>query len=98
MNIGKTVATQTWQEMTHGSHIFKPGSAAEFQTGDWRSVQPVWLEDKCKHCMLCFPVCPDSSILATADGKLKGFDYDYCKGCLICKATCPFGAIESEDA
>ena len=97
MNVGKTKATQTWQEMTHGSHVFKPGNAQEFITGDWRSHKPVWLEDKCKQCMLCPPVCPDSAIPVT-DGKIYGFDLDYCKGCLVCKAVCPFGAIESEDA
>ncbi|MCL2377615.1 MAG: 4Fe-4S binding protein [Defluviitaleaceae bacterium] len=98
MNIGKTVATQTWQEMTHGSHVFKAGNALEFQTGDWRSVQPVWLKDKCKQCMLCVPVCPDSSIPVNENGQIDGFDLDYCKGCLICKEICPFEAIESEDA
>ena len=98
MNIGKTVATQTWQEMNHGSHVFKPGSAAEFQTGDWRSNRPIWLEDKCKHCMLCYPVCPDTAILVNQEGKIDKFDYDYCKGCLICKEVCKFGAIEKGDA
>ena len=98
MNAGKTVATQTWQEMTHGSHVFTAGNAVEFLTGDWRSHQPVWIEDKCKQCMLCVPVCPDSSIPVNAEGKIEGFDLDYCKGCLVCKAICPFGAIESEEA
>jgi len=97
MNAGKTVATQTWQEMTHGSHVFTPGNAVEFITGDWRSHKPIWLEDKCKQCMLCVPVCPDSSIPVNAEGKIEGFDLNYCKGCLVCKAICPFGAIESED-
>jgi len=98
MNIGKTVATQTWQEMNHGSHVFKAGSAAEFQTGDWRSHRPIWIEEKCKHCLLCYPVCPDTSILVNQEGKIEKFDYDYCKGCLICKEVCKFGAIEKGDA
>jgi len=97
MNIGKTVATETWKEMNHGSHVFKAGSAAEFHTGDWRSKKPVWKEDKCKQCLLCVPVCPDSSIPVNSEGKISGFDMNYCKGCLICMEACPFGAIESED-
>jgi len=96
MNIGKTVATQTWQEMTHGSHVFKAGNAAEFLTGDWRSHKPVLLKDKCKQCMMCVLVCPDSSIPVNANGEIDGFDYDHCKGCLVCKEVCPFKAIESE--
>ena len=98
MNIGKTKATQTWKEMTHGSHVFKAGNAAEFITGDWRSHKPVWIEEKCKQCVLCVLSCPDSSIPVNADGKIEGFDYDYCKGCLVCKEICPFGAIEREEA
>jgi len=98
MNIGKTKATQTWQEMTHGSHVFKAGNALEFQTGDWRSHTPVFLAEKCKQCMLCTLACPDSAIPVNAEGNVEGFDLDYCKGCLVCKAVCPFKAIESEDA
>ena len=96
MNIGKTVATLTWQQMTHGSHVFKPGNAEEFLTGDWRTDKPVWIEEKCKQCLLCAPVCPDSSIPVNAEGKIEGMNYDFCKGCLVCKAVCPFDAIEQE--
>jgi len=96
MNIGKTVATQTWQEMTHGSHVFKAGNAVEFPTGDWRSQKPLFLNDKCKQCMLCFFVCPDSSVQLNDDGNVVGFDYNFCKGCLVCKEVCKFKAIERE--
>ena len=97
MNIGKTKATVTWQKIEHGSHINRPGNAAEFHTGDWRSVKPVFLKDKCKQCLLCFPVCPDSAIPVNAEGKIDGFDYNYCKGCLACMVVCPFKAIDKED-
>jgi pyruvate ferredoxin oxidoreductase delta subunit len=97
MNIGKTKATVTWQKIEHGSHINKPGNAAEFHTGDWRSVKPVFLKDKCKQCLLCFPVCPDSAILLDDNAQVKGFDYDFCKGCLCCKEVCNFKAIEREE-
>ena len=49
--------------------------------------------EKCKDCRLCFPVCPDSSIVLK-DGKMAGIDYDHCKGCGICCNVCPFGALE----
>ena len=97
MNIGKTKATETWQEMPHGSHGFKPGNAAEFHTGDWRSQKPVFIKEKCKQCLLCYPVCPDSAISLNAAGEVEGFDLDFCKGCMVCKEVCKFNAIEKED-
>jgi len=97
MNAGKGVKLVSWKEITHGSHVFEAGSAKNFHTGDWRSWNPVFIEEKCKHCLLCFPVCPDSAVLLD-DGKMKGFNMDFCKGCLVCKTMCNFGAIESEEA
>ena len=52
-------------------------------------------EDKCKQCLLCVPVCPDSCI-PVKDMKRGAFDYDHCKGCGICVKACPFGAITME--
>ena len=92
--IGTDVA---WQDITPGGVIRDAGSANEFLTGDWRSEAPVWIEEKCKQCLLCFPVCPDSSIPLKDDGKRGNFDFDHCKGCMVCKEVCPFGAIEKED-
>lgn len=86
----------TWKDITPGGIIATSGNAKEFITGDWRSIKPIWSADKCKQCMLCFPVCPDSSILGY-DGTMKGIDYDHCKGCGVCAETCPFGAIEMVD-
>ena len=97
MNAGKGVTLVSWKEITHGSHIFEAGNAVNFKTGDWRSQKPVLLKDKCRDCLLCFPVCPDSAIMIN-DGKMEGFNLDFCKGCLVCKEVCPFKAIEKEDA
>ena len=62
---------------------------------EWSSVKPEFIEDKCKQCLLCVPVCPDSCI-PVKDGKRAEFDYDHCKGCGICVKACPFGAITME--
>ena len=77
-----------WNELPQGGLIKKAGNAVEYKTGSWRTFKPVWIEDKCIHCLNCWIVCPDSSIL-TKDGKFAGFDYDHCNGCGICAKTCP---------
>ena len=86
-----------WKDISPGGVITDAGNANDFKTGDWRSIKPVWIEEKCKQCMLCPPVCPDSSIPVDDDGKRTDFDYDHCKGCGICAEVCPFKAIEMKD-
>ena len=81
-----------WQDMTPGGIVLGGGNSVDVRTGDWRTVSPKFHADKCRQCLLCFPVCPDSSI-PVVDGKRLDFDYDHCKGCGICAAVCPFGAI-----
>ncbi|OQB14994.1 MAG: Pyruvate synthase subunit PorD [Firmicutes bacterium ADurb.Bin193] len=84
----------TWKEISPGGVISEAGNAEKFKTGDWRSIRPVWIVEKCTQCMLCFPVCPDSSIPVDAEGKRTEFDFDHCKGCGVCAQVCPFDAIE----
>lgn len=86
--------TVTWKEITEGGMIPYAGNAELFLTGDWRSMKPIWLKEKCKQCLLCYPVCPDTSILIDEEGKRKEFDYDHCKGCGVCAKVCPFKAID----
>lgn len=86
----------TWKEMPEGGLIMDAGNAEDFLTGDWRNIKPIWDPEKCKQCMLCYPVCPDSSII-TKDQKMTGIDYDHCKGCGVCAETCPFDAIHMVD-
>lgn len=83
-----------WQELTPGGDIYTAGNAKNFKTGDWRSVTPIFIPEKCKQCGLCFPVCPDDAIPVGKDGKRSDFDYDACKGCGVCAKVCPFKAIE----
>ena len=88
----------TLEEMTIGGNIYTAGNAREFKTGDWRSVRPVFLSEKCKQCGLCFPVCPEYSIPVDKETlKRKDFNFDFCKGCGVCAKVCPFGAIEMKE-
>jgi len=74
--------------------ITEDGNSEKFNTGEWRNKKPLHLKDKCKHCMMCVPVCPDCAIFHSKDDKMEGFDYSKCKGCGVCAAVCPFRAIE----
>ncbi len=83
-------------ELTEGLMIFAGGSSRLFNTGEWRTNTPVVDEEKCKQCLLCTPVCPDSCI-PVKDGRRQAFDMEHCKGCGICANVCPFGAIEMKE-
>lgn len=83
-------------DITMGGMITEAGNSQKFKTGDWRSVRPIFIKEKCKQCLLCCPMCPDSSIPVNEEGKRVEFDYDHCKGCGICANVCPFDAIEME--
>lgn len=81
-----------YTDLTEGLQMFSAGTAKNFNTGEWRTNTPVMDWTKCRQCLLCCPVCPDSSI-PVKDGKRLEFDYDHCKGCGICMKVCPFDAI-----
>lgn len=83
----------SWKDITPGGTVYEGGTASEFITGDWRTMKPVFIEDKCKQCLLCVPVCPDTSI-PVENGKRRDFNFDHCKGCGVCAKVCPFDAIE----
>jgi len=87
-----------WNEISIGGSIAGGGTSLDVNTGDWRLLIPAWHEDKCKHCMLCFPTCADSSI-PVKNEKREDFDFKHCKGCGVCYKVCPFEAItwEKED-
>ena len=93
-----TTQDLTWKELVIGGYVKGGGTARDITTGDWRVMVPVWKEEKCKQCFLCFPTCPDSSIPIKDDKRLN-FDLKHCKGCGVCFKVCPFGAItfEKED-
>ena len=76
-----------------GNVCAEGGNAVEYITGGWRAERPIWSADACKNCLLCWVMCPDSSILV-ADGKMTGIDYDHCKGCGVCVNECKFGALQ----
>ncbi len=77
-----------WKEIPVGGVNPEAGSALKYNSGTWRTFKPIWYEDKCIQCYLCWINCPDSSILIK-EGKVVGIDYDHCKGCGLCMTVCP---------
>ena len=68
--------------------IKDPGNSVLFETGTWRSFEPVLIKENCIDCLLCWLYCPDMAV-NLIDGKIAGFDLKYCKGCGICALECP---------
>jgi pyruvate ferredoxin oxidoreductase delta subunit len=77
----------TAKELPAGD-ILEAGTAAEFETGSWRSERPIWHTETCIQCMICWVSCPDTAVVVK-DGKMSGFNYEHCKGCGICARECP---------
>lgn len=67
--------------------IEEPGNSVVLKTGAWRSQEPVFIEEYCSNCLLCWLYCPDMSVIVQ-DGEMVGFNLDYCKGCGICALEC----------
>ena len=87
------VDNQSYKVLPIGGANIDSGNSVDYITGGWRSERPVWDAEGCKQCLICWVVCPDSSILVE-DGKMTGIDYDHCKGCGVCVHECKFGALE----
>ncbi len=75
-------------ELAIGGAIMEAGSSMNNPTGTWRTYVPVRDYAKCIHCLRCWILCPDSSVLVK-DGKVVGTDLEHCKGCGICARECP---------
>ena len=69
LDISKITEKSPYQDITPGNSVYGGGGAVTFNTGEWRTMTPVIDWDKCKQCLLCAPMCPDSSI-PVKDGKL----------------------------
>ena len=95
-DISKLGVKATWEELTEGMIVAGAGTSKEFNTGEWSEVKPEFIADKCKQCLLCVPVCPDSCI-PVVGGKRLDFDLNHCKGCGICAYQCKFGAITMKE-
>ncbi len=88
---GKNLKTEdklTWKDIKAGAVCTDPGSAAMYETGDWRSRRPTYDHSKCIKCAICQTFCPEGCIENTEEGYFVA-DMYYCKGCGICAKECP---------
>lgn len=77
----------TWRDLEIGSIVTEAGNASQYQTGDWRSERPIFDNNKCIKCGLCYIFCPEGCIGQNAEGYFEA-DLFYCKGCGICAREC----------
>ena len=82
----------SWKDLLPGSVIVEPGNAKKFRTGDWKSAHPVWNNQRCIKCGICYLFCPEGCIREKEDGYFEANLY-YCKGCGICVRECWTEAI-----
>lgn len=80
-------------EFPVGAVGLEAGNSKDYITGGWRSMRPVWDQEACTNCLLCWMHCPDSSI-QVEDRTMVGIDLDHCKGCGICVQECRFNALK----
>ncbi len=85
----------TWKELEIGCVVSDAGNAAQYRTGDWRSMRPVVNTDQCIRCGVCYIFCPDMAVEKNEDGFFRANLY-YCKGCGICARECITGCIAME--
>jgi pyruvate ferredoxin oxidoreductase delta subunit len=81
-----------WHDLEIGSIVTDAGSAASYETGDWRSDRPIRDNKKCIKCGLCYIYCPEGCIEQDEEGYFEA-NLFYCKGCGICARECLTGAI-----
>ena len=49
-DISKLGLDVKWQDLTLGCTVVGSCTAAEFNTGEWRTDTPKFIEEKCKQC------------------------------------------------
>ena len=78
----------TWKDIEVGAIATEPGSACQYETGDWRSRRPNYSNRDCIKCGICQIYCPEGCVKQDQEGFFEP-DMYYCKGCGICAKECP---------
>jgi pyruvate ferredoxin oxidoreductase gamma subunit len=75
--------------------IYAVGNSPERKTGNWRQFRPVFHQDLCTRCWICFVRCPEAAITLD-EQEYPQVNYEECKGCLLCVHECPTHAFTVE--
>jgi len=92
----RTAEQLGWRDFKPGFILTETGTSENYRTGDWRSKRPVWDNDKCIKCGICYIFCPDIAVTQREDGFFEA-NLEYCKGCGICAVECQTRCIEMKD-
>ncbi|MEI7510975.1 MAG: 4Fe-4S binding protein [Candidatus Peregrinibacteria bacterium] len=79
----------SWQNIPTGAVIPEAGNAEKYITGNWVPKKLIFDQSSCINCGLCWPVCPDDSIILDEKGNMVGIDFEHCKDCGMCIEACP---------
>jgi pyruvate ferredoxin oxidoreductase delta subunit len=80
---------KNWRQLPVGGVNSEAGNALKNFTGVYRTGEkPVFNEETCINCFLCWVFCPENAIIVENE-KVVGINYDYCKGCGVCVNECP---------
>ena len=82
--MAKTKTDLSWQELEIGAIVINPGNAAEYKTGDWRSIRPVWDTKRCVRCGACYVFCPDAAVCETEEGYFEAELYMHVFDHVLC--------------
>ena len=83
----------TYKDMPLAALVPEGGTSVQYDSGSWRDKRPIWDDEKCTDCLLCWVSCPDSSILVR-NREMTGIDLMHCKGCGVCVTMCRFDALK----
>lgn len=95
----RSMPLPTWRAIGLGAILPSLPEHHAPTTGAWSVKQPVVDQERCKDCLVCWPLCPDKAIKVNAAGELETIDLRACKGCGICMEVCPdkFNAITMQE-
>ena len=90
------MVVKSFKEEKVGCSLLESGAAQPYAPGTKPALQPVWDENLCVRCALCYLYCPTGAI-SRQDNGYYNVDIKSCTGCGICHRECWFGAVSMQE-